>query len=290
MIRNMKIVVTQINNEGKNEFEIKYNDVLKYRAKLPFISIDEPLNLEKIRKMKILDLNDNEVYTTKYEYLENLKEEFIPLKYLVTGSQKFNQLLFISNNNTIKIYHETNELFYSKNVIEINNKKYFCYSIEDGYIRHFPIYDGETQVGEALKSNVVINEKDEYWCYLKEGYESLSDGIVALLLYLDRGEYSSSYVVMKSYALYKKYSYDKTNKHYDKEWVKNNFGDEFYIKVNNDAKLVKEKLKLKNYIKTQKELWNSMSSKEKRIVKFVLICPFVLIVIIWIIIMLTIIF
>lgn len=286
----MKIVATQIKNEGKNEFEIKYNDVLKYRAKLPFISIDEPLNLEKIRNMKIFDLNDNEIYRTRYEYLENLKEEFIPLKYLFTGSQKFNQLLFTSNNNTIKIYYESKEFLNSRYVIEVDAKKYFCYSIEDGYTRHFPIYDGETQIGEALKSNVVINEQDEYWCYLKEGYEKLSDGIVALLLYLDRGEYSSSYVVMKSYALYKKYSYNKTNKYYDKEWVKTNFGDEFYIKVNNDAKLVKEKLKIKNYIKTQKELWNSMSSKEKSFMKFALICPCVLIVIIWIIVMLVIIF
>lgn len=286
----MKIVVTQINNERKNEFEIKYNDVLKYKAKLPFISIDEPLDLEKIRKMKIVDLNNNEIYTTDYRYLENLKEEFVPLKYLVTGSQKFNQLLFISNNNTIKIYSEANELFYGKYVIEINDKKYFCYSIEDGYIRHFPIYDGETQIGEALKSNVVINEKDEYWCYLKEGYESFSDGIVALLLYLDRSEYSSSYLVGKSYSLYKKYSYDKTNKFYDKEWVKNNFGDEFYKKVNNDANLMKEKLKIKNYVQTQKELWNSLSLKEKKFMKFVLIFPWALIFIISIIIMLAFIF
>lgn len=282
----MKIQIKQTNNEMKNEFEIKYNDILKYKAKLPFISIDEPLGLEKIRNIKILDLNDNEIYTTDYQYIENLKEEFIPLKYLVTGSQKFNQLLFISNSNTIKIYVEANGLLNSRYVIEINEKKYFCYSVEDGYIRHLPIYDDEMQIGEALKSNININEKDEYFCYLKEGYETLSDGIVALLLFLDRNEYSSSYIVMKSYSLYKKYSYDKTNKFYNKEWVINNFGDEFYKKVDNDAQLVKEKLKLKNYFKTQKELWNSMSLKEKRIMKFVIVFPFVFVLIIWIIIML----
>ena len=87
----MKIEIKQIDNEGKNEFEIKYNDNLKYKAKLPFISIKEPLNLDKIRQIKIVDLNDNEIYTTDYKYIENLKEEFIPLKYLITGSQKFNQ-------------------------------------------------------------------------------------------------------------------------------------------------------------------------------------------------------
>ena len=186
-------------SEGKNEFEIKYNDKLQYKANLPFISINEPLNLEKLRSIKVLDTNGNEIYTTDYKYIENLKEEFIPMKYLVTGSQKFNQLLFTSNKNEIKIYYEVNAIWSNRYVIEINDKQYFCYSIEDGYIRHFPIYDGETQIGEALKSNVVVDGKDEYCCYLKDDYTSISDGIVMLLLYLDRSEYSSSYLVNKSY-------------------------------------------------------------------------------------------
>lgn len=281
----MKIEVIQTNNEEKNEFEIKYNDTLKYKAKLPFVTIDAPLDLEKIRKIKIVDSNDSEIYTTDYQYIENLKEECIPLKYLVTGNQKFNQLLFISNSTTIKIYYEVNGIFNSRYIIEINDKKYFCYSIEDGYIRHFPIYDGEIQVGEALKSNVVIDEKDEYFCYLKEGYETLSDGIVALLLYLDRNEYTSSYLVNKSYSLYKKFSYNKTNKFYDKEWVKNNFSDEFYKKINNDVSLVKQKLK--NPVQTWNEQWNYMSLKEKKLIKFILIFPWSMVVIIGIIIMLT---
>ena len=97
----MKIDVLQVESEGKNEFEIKYNDILQYKAKLPFISINEPLNLEKLRSIKILDVNENEIYTTDYKYIENFKEEFIPMKFLITGSQKFNQLLFTSDKNII---------------------------------------------------------------------------------------------------------------------------------------------------------------------------------------------
>lgn len=274
----MKIDVLQTESEGKNSFEIKYDDILQYRAKLPFISINEPLNLEKIRNIKIFDISGNEIYTTDYKYIENFKEEFIPMKFLATGSQKFNQLLFVSNKTTIKIYYEEKAIWDNRYIIEINEKKYFCYSIEDGYIRHFPIYDGEIQVGEALKSNVVIDSKDEYRCYLKSGYESLSDGIVALLLYLDRSEYSSSYLVNKSYTLSKNYSYNKTNKYYDKDWVKNNFGDEFYKKVDENVKLFKEKLK--HPFKTSKEQWNSMSEKNRKLLKFILIAPWVLIFIV----------
>ncbi len=274
----MKINVLQVESEGKNEFEIRYNDALQYKAKLPFISINEPLNLEKLRSIKILDTNEKEIYTTDYKYIENFKEELIPMKFLVTGSQKFNQLLFTSENNTIKIYYEEKAIWDNRYVIEINDKQFFCYSIEDGYIRHFPIYDGEVQIGEALKSNVVVDGKDEYCCYLKDGYESLSDGIVALLLYLDRSEYSSSYLVNKSYNLSKNYSFNKTNKYYDKEWVKNNFGDEFYIKVDDNVKLIKEKIK--HPLKTSKEQWDSMPEKNKTLLRLVIIIPLALIFIV----------
>ena len=273
----MKINVLQVESEGKNEFEIMYNDKLQYKAKLPFISINEPLNLEKLRSIKILDTNEKEIYTTDYKYVENLKEEFIPMKFLITGSQKFNQLLFTSNKNIIKIYYEEKAIWNNRYVIEINDKQYFCYSIEDGYIRHFPIYDGEIQIGEILKSNVVIDAKDEYCCYLKDDYENISDGIVALLLYLDRSEYSSSYLVNKSYNLSKKYSYNKTNKYYDKEWVKNNFGDEFYKKVDENVKLFKEKIK--HPLKTSKEQFDSMSEKNKKLFLFILIAPWVVFII-----------
>lgn len=280
----MKIEVIQIENEMNNLFEITYNNKLKYRAKLPFIAINDPLNIEKVRKIKINDINDNEIYRTEYKYVENLKEEFIPLKYLVSGSQKFNQLLFISNKDIIKIYYEANEIWSNRYVIEINGKKYFCYSIKDGYVRHFPIYDEGKQVGEILKSNVKVNDKDEYTCYLKEENHILADGIVALLLYLDRSEYSSSYIINKSYNLTKTYTYNKTNKFYDKNWVINNFGDEFYKKVENDVNLVKEKLK--NPMKSSKELLGSLSKKEKAIIKFILIGPWILMAIACVIILL----
>lgn len=272
---NMRIDVLQTQAEGKNEFLIKYDNVNQYVAKLPFVTINDPLNLEKLRQIAIYNLNGNQVYTTDYRYIENLKEEIIPFKFLFTGQQKFNQLLFCSNEKTIKIYHETNNIWEAKYVIEIYNKRFFCYSIEDGYIRHFPIYDGDIQIGEALKSNVVVDGKDEYYCYLKPGYEGLSDGIVSLMLYLDRSEYSSSYVVKKSYDLYKKFSWSRNNKFYDKNWVKNNFGDEFYRKVDNDVAFVKGKFK--HPISTSNELIKSSSSNQKKTMILIFVVPWIII-------------
>lgn len=238
----MEIEVKQIKNVKKNEFEVFYDRKLKYKAKLPFVSIKEPLDLEKIRKINLYDTLDNLVYSTDYNYIENFKEELIPMKFLLTGSQKFNQLTFTSNKKEVYIYYEEKEIWNNRYVIEIEKKLYYCYSIEDGYIRHLPIYDGDTQVGEVLKSNVIKDGLDEYCCYLKDEYTFLNDAIVCLLLYLDRSEYSSSYLSNKSYELNKNYSYNKTNKFYNKNWVKDNFNDEFFKKVDNEVKSIKKKM------------------------------------------------
>lgn len=274
----MKIVVKQINCEGKNQFDIHYDDVLKYKARLPFVSINEPFDLEKLRKIKVYDLNDNEIYSTTYKYIENFKEEFILLKYLFTGSQKFNQVLFTSDNNVIKVYYESLGLMDNRYVIDINDKQYFCYSVEDGHIRHFPIYDNDIQIGEILKSNIVNDSLDEYYAYIKDEYSSISDGVMNLLLFLDRSEYSSSYLVNKSVSIESGYTFSKNNKNYDKNWVKDNFGDEFYKMVDEQVKFAKEKMK--HPIKTSKEQWDSMSDKQKKIMKFVLIAPWVMIVVV----------
>ena len=257
----MRIDVIQSSSTINNEFDILYDGKLRYKSRLPFVTIKEPLGLEKIREIKVYDLNGHEVYSTDYKYVENKVEEFIPFKFLVTGSQKFNQLLFTSKTNNIKVYFEEKEIWKNRYVIEMDGKKYFCYSVEDGYIRHFPVYDGEKQVGEILKSNVVIDAKDEYCCYLKDEYKNIADGIVALLLYLDRSQYSSSYLVNKSLVLEKRYSYNKNNKYYDGDWVKNNFGNEYYEKVDNDIN------KVKSIIKSPKRLWDyqwkSLNKKDK---------------------------
>lgn len=271
----MKITVKQTNCERKNEFSIHYDDVLKYKAKLPFISINEPLNIEKLRQIKVYDLNDNEIYSTNYNYIENFKEEFIPLKFLFTGSQKFNELLFQSNQNLIKVYYESTELMNNRYVIDINNKQYFCYSIEDGYIRHFPIYDNDLQIGEILKSNIVNDGLDEYYAYIKNEYNFISDGVMNLILFLDRSEYSSSYIINKSTKLEKNYSYSKNNKFYDKNWVKFNFGNEFFDMVNQQVQIAKENMK--HPIKSSMKQWDAMPERKKKIVKFALVAPWIII-------------
>lgn len=242
----MIIDVKQTCAELKNEFEIMYDGKLVYRASLPFIKISGLFDAEKLREIKVFDLNNNLKFKSTYNYISNKAEEFIPYKYLVTNSQKFNQYKFVDNQDNVKfeIYYEQVEIGLGSQVIKMDNKFYNCYGVRDGYISHLSIYDEDLQVGELLKPNVVIDGKDNYRIYLKKEYSYLADSLAVLALYLDRIAYNSSYIANESQTVTYEKSYSKANKFYDKDWVLNNFDSKTYFEnVEKEEQMVKKNVK-----------------------------------------------
>ena len=244
----MVIDVKQIKSEKENEFDIFYNQQLKYKAELPFIILNDAFNIERLSKIRVLDLDDNEVYKTSYNYIENQKEELIPVKYILKKPQKFYQINVLNQKNVecFLIYFMMEELFKGTYIIKINNKQYNCFYVEDGYVIHVLIYDEATQIGELLKPQVVINGKDEYRVYLKDEYQFLNDAITMLALYIDRICFNSMYIKNKSQTLRYSKSYSKVNKYYNPYWLKENFDCEEYFKM-----ISLKTLEVKNKIKKQ---------------------------------------
>ncbi len=242
----MVIDIKQTLAENKNEFEIIYDDNVVYKAKTPFIKISGAMGLDKLRELKIFDLEGNEVYKTKYNYIGNKIEEFIPLKYLVTNSQKFDQYIVTNNNDEdqFSIYFEMRDLFEDSYIIKYKDKIINCYSINDGYILHMPIYDGDKQIGELLKSQAIYGGKDEYRIYLFDEYKELADSLSMLVIYLDRVRFNSSYISNKGAEVKFTKTYSKANKYYDSNWVRNNFGaDDYFENVERDVEKVKSMVK-----------------------------------------------
>ena len=242
----MIIDVLQTISERKNEFDIFYNNKKIYKAKLPFITMSGIFNLEKIREIRVFDLNNKIKYETSYNYIDNQIEEFLPLKYLITNSQKFNQFKFINkdNNEKILLFFEMKEIWNGYCVIKYKENFYNCYSVEDGYIKHVCIYKDDTQVAELVKPNIIIDGKDTYRIYLKNEYDYLADACTMLALYLDRTEYNSSYLKNKSSLVSKNFSYSKVNKYYDSNWIKNNFKlDNYFNEINNEIIKTKKEIK-----------------------------------------------
>ena len=62
----MIIDVKQTCAELKNEFEIMYDGKLVYRASLPFIKISGLFDAEKLREIKVFDLNNNLKFKSTY--------------------------------------------------------------------------------------------------------------------------------------------------------------------------------------------------------------------------------
>lgn len=119
---------------------------------------------------------------------------------MVTNSQKFSQftiLDIVDNKEVFSIYFEMKELFNGNYIIKINDKIYKCYLIEDGHIIHISIYDNDTQIGELVKPQIVIDAKDKYRVYLKDEYSYLANAIMMLALYLDRLKFNSNYIKHK---------------------------------------------------------------------------------------------
>lgn len=242
----MKIDVNQVYAEKENKFEIMYDGLMNYVANVPFLTFNGTFGIEKLREIKVFDLNSNLKYMTNYNYIGNKIEEFVPLKYVFTNSQKFNQFSVIDSSGVeqISIYFEMQEIFKGVYIIKKDNKYYTCYPVSDGYVNHISIYDGENQISEILKSNIVTNGNDKYRIYLKNEFAFLADGLAMLALYLDRVSYNSSYIKNKSQTITYQKTYSKVNKYYDPNWVKNNFdASDFFESVENQANEVKQKIK-----------------------------------------------
>jgi len=244
----MVIDVIQSSAEMKNAFQIYYNGVQRYNAMTPFMSIEGAFGVDKLREIKMYDLNNNEIYKTNYNYIANRIEEFIPLKYIATNSQRFNQYMITDSNGNEKfsVYFEMQEIFKGSYIIKMNDRILNCYEIEDGYAVHFPIYDGDKQVGEILKYQFRTDGKDTYRAYLFDEYQELSDAISMLILYLDRMKYNSSYISCKGTEFTYSKSYSKVNAYYNPEWILSNFDATAYFNnMESQIRAIKDETKKK---------------------------------------------
>lgn len=236
----MKIEVKQIKNgsfNNTNEFEIKINNKLKYTAKLPhdiYLDINTGIPLIPAPKVK---LESNKIEDIELFDLDgNIKYNTVSID---------NEMTFESDTDKINFYSEKIVKNNYKTVLDINSKKYYIYKVEDGYLCHMPIYEGDIQIGEAIKINARQNENDIYYAFIKDDYEFISDGIILFLLKLDKkrdSHVNSRNMSLLYYDTQKKYTIDENNKYYDKNWIKYNVDKNDLIEIEDYINKTKERL------------------------------------------------
>mgnify|MGYP000570988037 CR=1 FL=1 len=64
------------------------------------MKISLPFNAEDLRELTFSNPAGEIVYTTRYRFIDNLVEELIPFKYLLTKGQRFGQFEIIGRNGS----------------------------------------------------------------------------------------------------------------------------------------------------------------------------------------------
>ena len=96
----MLVTIQQTKSNTENLFEVTSNGQLLFQAKAPWMKISLPFNAEDLRELTFSNPAGEIVYTTRYRFIDNLVEELIPFKYLLTKGQRFGQFEIIGRNGS----------------------------------------------------------------------------------------------------------------------------------------------------------------------------------------------
>lgn len=202
-------MIIKVEQTKQNNFEIKINNELKYFSRMKKTSIITPYKGEGT----ITNIDGSMCYT------------LLPSKEFSVYSGKIRKKYCIFNNlsqNCGVFYKLKSGFLKSKYMIEYENYKLSCYSISIGKTQNISIYDGDKQIAEIIKSVEIL---ENYYIFLIDEYTDLQEILSLFVSYWEyeemcSGENNGTMVVGVSY------TYDRNNKFYDKNWIKNNFNKE----------------------------------------------------------------
>ena len=271
----MIIKIEQTKSNLKNKFEIKVNNELKYLAGTPWMDISAPLDIDNVRSCVLTDTDESICYATSYNIIENISNTAIPMKWAFTGEQKSSIFNVKDNKNNAcaKFYKLTNGILDTKYVIEYENYTLKSYDISVGRTRNIPIYDEDKQIAEIIKPLSVSNNQDYYYMFLLDEYSNLEAILSFFVIFFDYQNYSnSSEAVANKNEVQIRYTFDKNNKYYDKNWIVNHFNKNDIDSINNQI------------LEDRKNAMSGIKKQLKFILKFgitVLLLLMVVFIILW---------
>ena len=160
----MLVTIQQTKSNTENLFEVTSNGQLLFQAKAPWMKISLPFNAEDLRELTFSNPAGEIVYTTRYRFIDNLVEELIPFKYLLTKGQRFGQFEIIYDDEK-QIAQITKPLTVTDNL-----DVYFLH-IKDEYASIIPVlsfftvyydYRKYNHSGELTKNTVQISNSYTY--------------------------------------------------------------------------------------------------------------------------------
>ncbi len=142
------------------------------------------------------------------------------------------------------------------------------YDISIGKTRNISIYKEELQIAEIVKPLSASDNLDCYYIFLLDEYSDLETILSFFTVFFDYQNYSNSgQVVYHKEDVVIRYTYDRNNKFYDKNWVSNHFNKE-------DVDLINNKI-----LENRKKTTNKINKQAKYIVSFIILCWLIVVII-----------
>lgn len=238
----MLITIQQTKSNFENLFEIISGGQLLFQAKAPWMKLSLPFHADHLRELTFTSPAGETVYTTRYKFIDNLVEESIPYKYLLTKEQRFGQFEIVGQNGSEgSFYVMQNGYFDSKFCIEHMGKVYLGYSIDKGRNNYVSIYDGDRQIAQITKPLAVIDNLDVYFLHIKDEYASIVPVLSFFTVYYDYRKYNHSGELTKnSVQIATSYSYGKNNDKYNPNWISGEFGQQAADELDQTLKKIAE--------------------------------------------------
>lgn len=224
----MLVTIQQVKSNFENLFEVSSDGQILFRAKAPWLKASLPFNAENLRELTFSNGAGECLYTTRYKFIDNMVEESIPFKYLLTKEQRFGQFEVIGKNGSEgTFYIMQNGFLDSKFCMEHRGKVFLGYSLDQGRNNYVSIYDGDTQIAQITKPLSVADNLDVYFLHIKEEYATIVPILSFFTVYYDYSKYNNSGEFTKgSVEISTSYTYDKNNDKYNANWIAQEFGQQ----------------------------------------------------------------
>ena len=242
--------VRQTTSAGSNTFDIISGNNLLFRANATWF----PMGIDKNNKVILTDPNGNMIFQTQYSLIDNLAESSVPFKFLVTGEQKFSQYQVIDvNGNAIGCFYDVRKSFLdSRMCISFGGRVIYGYDRELGYREVVSLYENDVQIGQITRTQKVVDNLDWYIVHIVPQYDSLLPLMAMFTVFYDYCYHNNSGQFVKGTYVSKTYTYDYNSKKYNKDFIRQNFGEQEHERL---EAFINRKVEFKVGNLTMKQFW-----------------------------------
>lgn len=214
----MIIEVEQTSSNFKNDYQISFNNIIKYYAKASWIT--------SVFNCSLIDINDHCILKAVYDFKLNFKN-LIPFKWL-SGTPKLSEYCNIINDkeeNQGNFMRSTTRFFQSKYVIKQKNSILNGYSQAKGAYKFVSIYDDkEEQVGLIIKPLNVECNLDTYKLYLLNEVNIEPEFMALFMVYYDNWNYGRhGQIVFYNMEISREFTISNYKDKLDLDWLDENF-------------------------------------------------------------------